>query len=372
MPAASALVAPQQSQLRRAQQQQQHRPQPRCNLVVGPPAGQFSTLISKTTAIHNKHGPFDALFILGDLFSHTSQDDAETATLLSGSLTRTIPTYFTLGTAPLPPSIHTVITEGENDTPALPADAELRATGTFYERAPFVHPPAYSPAHRGTPPPPVTRFISLAKLANPKKVRWFMALNLPLSLSGQSRTQALKPAQPLPPNTTPSPYGMLGFERPSVVPQAEKKNGNANRIPVSAAAKRWGGAGAGGGDDDDDEGGAPNFRFATGAAADRKKPPASYVCRPCCQPGHFIQDCELANSKNNENQQQQHLLAGAPSSLPTKPLPPLLVPPEGYECRICLSPNHFVQRCPFSPHAARVSAAGADEDRGAKHASMTT
>ncbi|KAK0545998.1 hypothetical protein OC844_007295, partial [Tilletia horrida] len=623
-------------------------------LVVGPPAGQLSTLISKTTAIHNKHGPFDALFILGDLFSHTGQDDAETAALLSGSLTCTIPTYFTLGTAPLPPTIHTVISksadspakvahnlfylghagiapilipsasssssssssspqhhlnlaflggkwspaawsaapsakddeaegsssssnnhitprlvhsllaqpslalskltprpkrsakkkklsanviededdgsqpmtlaqaraqqaaklaaltkgpqpprglvveeeeedsddgdahddhkgattgpsitppaidlvllpcfpsgilsppfaasndrdasgkrksrrqqqqqrshsahteatgtvdlaalphpsmtqwgapplanvvarararyvfalgpptlhgaEGENDTPALPADAELRATGTFYERAPFVHPPAYSPAHRGTPPPPVTRFISLAKLANPKKVRWFMALNLPLSLPGQSRTQALKPAQPLPPNTTPSPYGMLGFERPSVVPQAEKKDGNANRIPVSAAAKRWGGAGAGAGGGGDDEGSAPNFRFATGAAADSKKPPASYVCRLCSQPGHFIQDCELANSKNNEKQQQQQQqqqqLAGAPGSLPTKPLPPLLVPPEGYECRICLSPNHFVQRCPFSPHAARpLSAAGADEDRGAKRARLTT
>ncbi|KAE8262466.1 hypothetical protein A4X03_0g2427, partial [Tilletia caries] len=82
-------------------------------LVVGPPSGQIKTLISKTNAINAKHRPFDALFVLGDLFapsptpndgSEDSSDD-EVAQLLNRSLSCTIPTYFALGTAPFPAQV---------------------------------------------------------------------------------------------------------------------------------------------------------------------------------------------------------------------------------------------------------------------------
>ncbi|CAD6934008.1 unnamed protein product, partial [Tilletia controversa] len=96
-------------------------------LVVGPPSGQIKTLISKTNAINAKHGPFDALFVLGDLFApyptpnHGSEEDSEEVTqLLNGSLSCTIPTYFALGTAPFPAQVQRKIDEGDPSLQPIP------------------------------------------------------------------------------------------------------------------------------------------------------------------------------------------------------------------------------------------------------------
>ncbi|CAO1635487.1 unnamed protein product [Sympodiomycopsis kandeliae] len=51
-------------------------------LTIGPPKGQISTLISKVSAINAKHGPFDALFVVGDFFSSAENLNQEEADLL--------------------------------------------------------------------------------------------------------------------------------------------------------------------------------------------------------------------------------------------------------------------------------------------------
>ncbi|KAJ1672759.1 hypothetical protein EV182_006561, partial [Spiromyces aspiralis] len=65
----------------------------------------------------------------------------------------------------------------------------------------------------------------------------------------------------------------------------------------------------------------------------RRAPPEGYVCRKCNVPGHYIQDCPESNdqedSGSRQQQQQQHR-----------------EPPEGYICRICKNPGHWVQQCP--------------------------
>ncbi|KAL9939429.1 hypothetical protein V8E36_001246 [Tilletia maclaganii] len=239
----------------------------------------------------------------------------------------------------------------------LPPDAEQRTMGTFYERPPFLNPPALSSLggrSGGAPTPAVTRFISLARLGNEKKVRWFMALNLPLSSpAGVSETTTT--TQPVPPNTTASPYGMLGFERvqsSSAVGAAENgSGGNANQTRLGsggAGAVGRGGWGANG-NGADPGGGEPNFRFSTAPAGREgpKRPPRSYVCRLCDQPGHWIQDCELASGAAPS---KDGAAAAAPSGVTVGG--GIVVPVEGYECRICLSPTHFVQRCPFGSSSA--------------------
>ncbi|KAE8243194.1 hypothetical protein A4X06_0g6483, partial [Tilletia controversa] len=105
-------------------------------LVVGPPSGQIKTLISKTNAINAKHGPFDALFVLGDLFApyptpnHGSEEDSEEVTqLLNGSLSCTIPTYFALGTAPFPAQVQRKIDEGDPSLQPIPIAHNLSYLG---------------------------------------------------------------------------------------------------------------------------------------------------------------------------------------------------------------------------------------------------
>ena len=45
-------------------------------LLIGPVNGRVTELVSKVSAIESKHGPFAALFVLGDLFSaHPSPSD---------------------------------------------------------------------------------------------------------------------------------------------------------------------------------------------------------------------------------------------------------------------------------------------------------
>lgn len=80
-----------------------------------------------------------------------------------------------------------------------PEGAELRRTGSFWEREPFR---AEAPTH---PLCTVTRFVSLARFANEKKARWFMALNM-APASAVAPAQAVKTAPKPPTNATPSPF----------------------------------------------------------------------------------------------------------------------------------------------------------------------
>ncbi|CDW99406.1 hypothetical protein [Sporisorium scitamineum] len=72
-------------------------------LLIGPVQGRFTDLISKVSAIQSKHGPFAALFILGDLF-HPSPTEplllAQQNDLLQETIQLPIPTYFYQGSTP--------------------------------------------------------------------------------------------------------------------------------------------------------------------------------------------------------------------------------------------------------------------------------
>lgn len=93
-------------------------------------------------------------------------------------------------------------TSAEVDARRLRMDADARACGVFWEREPYENPPfAALPAPRV---PPVTRFVSLAHVANAHKVRWFMALQVvPADVQLASAAEAPPPARPA--NLTPSP-----------------------------------------------------------------------------------------------------------------------------------------------------------------------
>jgi len=71
-------------------------------LIVGPPSGQIAQLITKVTAIQNKHGKFEAMFINGDLFAPGNsqkegqeaveeEQEGEEKNLLDGQLKRECP-----------------------------------------------------------------------------------------------------------------------------------------------------------------------------------------------------------------------------------------------------------------------------------------
>lgn len=99
--------------------------------------------------------------------------------------------------------------------------------GVYWERDPYENPP-FAAFQQRTLPPSITRFYSLAKVANAAKTRWFMALSLVAADAQPTESQAT--AQARPPNTTPSPL-----------------------VPAATAASN--------GSDD-----SPNFRFDAGAA----------------------------------------------------------------------------------------------------------
>ncbi|KAJ9479249.1 CWF19-like protein DRN1 [Pseudozyma hubeiensis] len=76
-------------------------------LIVGPVNGRLTELISKVSAIQSKHGPFAALFILGDLFHPSPSESAlqQQINLFEGTLRLPIPAYFYQGSGPTPQSL---------------------------------------------------------------------------------------------------------------------------------------------------------------------------------------------------------------------------------------------------------------------------
>lgn len=55
------------------------------SLFLGPPEGHLQALVNKTMAIHAKHGPFDAAFIVGDVFAKRDTLSDEERAFLDGS-----------------------------------------------------------------------------------------------------------------------------------------------------------------------------------------------------------------------------------------------------------------------------------------------
>lgn len=198
--------------------------------------------------------------------------------------------------------------EGESDV-ILPVGIaqETLDMGAFWERAPYVsNLSSYLSAVQqqqlqSTPQgrrqaerlKAITRFVSLAKFANEKKKRWFLALNF--TPADQHQQQ---PQQALPTNATQTPYS---------VPSAQRNDGGAGANGKRTTIQQ----------DGDMESG-PNYRFqeprnkrqrAEGGSED--VPPPGYVCRICNVEGHYIRLCPV---KQQQQQQQQHQTPSDPVS----------------------------------------------------------
>ena len=70
--------------------------------MVGTSAGKLETVLGKLATLHSKN-QFAFAILTGNVFGE--EDDETVANLLNGNLSVPLPTYFTIGTTPLPPSI---------------------------------------------------------------------------------------------------------------------------------------------------------------------------------------------------------------------------------------------------------------------------
>lgn len=106
-------------------------------LLIGPVSGRLTELASKVSAIQSKHGPFTALFILGDLFHPNPTDSVlqQQTDLLEGKLTLSIATYFYRGTTPLPSPVAAMITEaGKQNNKDVPEGLVKVVENLYYAK----------------------------------------------------------------------------------------------------------------------------------------------------------------------------------------------------------------------------------------------
>lgn len=110
----------------------------------------------------------------------------------------------------------------------VPVDADALACGVFWEREPYENPP-----FAALPPPrvpPVTRFVSLARVGNAHKARWFMALQV---APADALAAGVEPAPVRPANLTASP--LVGVP---AAPRAEERDVRRYDAAPAPPAKR--------------------------------------------------------------------------------------------------------------------------------------
>ncbi|KAF4467636.1 hypothetical protein FALBO_5485 [Fusarium albosuccineum] len=86
-------------------------------IVLGSLNGQLEPVFKKLATLHAKNN-FSMAILTGDVFSSTHDDDAVTA-LLNGTLEIPLPTYFTVGSNPLPPRVVAKVEADEEICPNL-------------------------------------------------------------------------------------------------------------------------------------------------------------------------------------------------------------------------------------------------------------
>ncbi|KAJ3335724.1 hypothetical protein HDU93_004605 [Gonapodya sp. JEL0774] len=66
-------------------------------------------------------------------------------------------------------------------------------------------------------------------------------------------------------------------------------------------------------------------------------PPDGYVCKLCFVPGHFMKHCALYRERPRFEPREQAFRKGGPYTAD--------VPPENYLCKLCFIPGHFMKNC---------------------------
>ncbi|KAF9202808.1 hypothetical protein BGZ59_001971 [Podila verticillata] len=84
----------------------------------------------------------------------------------------------------------------------------------------------------------------------------------------------------------------------------------------------------------------------------RGGPPDGYVCRRCNQPGHFVKDCTAERGVPEgyickKCNQPGHFIRDCPIVKEEQESRATRGPPEGYVCNKCQQPGHFIKDCPM-------------------------
>lgn len=84
----------------------------------------------------------------------------------------------------------------------------------------------------------------------------------------------------------------------------------------------------------------------------RGEPPDGYVCRNCNIPGHFLQDCKAPRYEVPPPEYICHRCKIPGHWVQECPNPPAssarsIAPPDGYICHKCNKPGHWIQNCPL-------------------------
>ncbi|KAG0340423.1 hypothetical protein BG000_011982 [Podila horticola] len=84
----------------------------------------------------------------------------------------------------------------------------------------------------------------------------------------------------------------------------------------------------------------------------RGGPPDGYVCRRCNQPGHFVKDCTAERGVPEgyickKCNQPGHFIRDCPMVKEEQETRATRGPPEGYVCNKCQQPGHFIKDCPM-------------------------
>ncbi|CEP11700.1 hypothetical protein [Parasitella parasitica] len=364
-------------------------------LVTGSTNGNFKDLFSKAKQIHEKYGPFDFHLCTGNFFGADAKED-DIGELINNKIEVPLTTYFIIGDQPFPEAVkdHIANTDGEvcsnlyylGKQGVLTTSEGLKIafiSGKFDEKS---SPTTYNKSD--------VEKLCLTKLpvTLPPGVDFLLSHEWPQDITESTNAQltlnedksslhiselaaALKPryhfaaAQDLfyerePYRNIVSGFGqnerpanhatrfiglgqVLNGEKQRVVPMSKAPSEALENIPANTTDCPFLSLFSGNKRKHEDSA-EDNGSFFWGEEAKRAKiidvPREGYVCKRCNIPGHYIKDCPQVATDyvcNRCNEKGHHIRdcpqGGDMSSG---------VPPEGYVCNICKQPGHFIKNCP--------------------------
>ncbi|KAI9022649.1 CwfJ C-terminus 1-domain-containing protein-like protein [Hyaloraphidium curvatum] len=351
-------------------------------LLVGGIRGRFRSFASRVAAIEAKHGPFELCASVGPVFADgdgTAAERAELADLLGGNIKVPLPTLLAgpAGHPLLPadggdvaPNLLFLGARGLYTTQsglrigylsdALQAGslaAQLGGAGAPMDLLLLPAPPhavsLLSPAFAALDPPlvlpPADGWDPVAALLATAAARYIAAPSPrfferePFAGPGGSISRCVL-LGPVPPDGAKGKQERWFFAA-ALVPASKMPAAKLRERPANATPNPFAFSSSAGGpskrprDDTDapssfffdaSAGPAPSGnkrRRGRDAGGDPDVPPEGYICRRCGEPGHYIRLCPARDAPDHG---QGH----------DRPLP------DGYVCRICGTPGHRIQDCP--------------------------